>query len=755
VTGCPHASQPEKIATSAGTTGNARFVNVFVGTDNPDPPVADAVTNGAGGSTFPAASAPFGAVQWGPDTPGANPAGYFHPDTQILGFSMNHLDGAGCPSERDFPVLPLVGSWDTDQTPSVGFSHAHEIASPGFYEVALDSGVTVDLTATQRTGLGQFTFPPSDNAQLAILTGWSWDIISERSVDVKVAGPHTITGSRADDFCGFRGLTTVWYVAEFDRDFTSTSTFGGQGSDTEANVAPGGMILTFDTRKNPIVRMRVGLSFVSLANAQANLAAENPGWDFNAVHSKTLARWNDYLGRVNATGGTPDQEANFYSSLYRVFLQPEVFSDVNGDYMGFDKTVHNNGRVHYANFSGWDIYRSWIQLVALLAPDETSDIMQSLVLDGQQGKGLPRWPFGDDDTGTMIGDPSDPLFANAWAFGARNFDSQAALTLMLQGANDVGAACNGMEERPDLVDWLSLHYLPVDGVEDSGGAAAATLEFAIADFSVAQFAKALGQPDTAATFMTRALNWRNEFDPNMSSMGFTGWLMGRYTHDANGAPAFVETGPASGANFREGSAYQYLFLVPHDVPGLIAALGGDDAFIARADFHFTELNAGVSEPYFYMGNEPGFEAPWEYPYAGAPWKTQSVIHRLLSTVFSPTPGGVPGNEDLGAMSSWVVWAMLGMYPEVPGVGGFVLATPSFPKIVISAPGTKPFTILADNGSADAYYLQDLKLDGQEDTSSWLPLASVTAGGTLEFSLGASPNTTWGSAAADRPPTMYP
>jgi predicted alpha-1,2-mannosidase len=747
---CHHSASVETISTAA--SGHARFVNTFVGTANAN--VSDPVTNGGGGSTFPGAAAPFGMVQWSPDTPHAAPPGYFYPDSTITGFGMNHLNGAGCPALRDFPVLPVTGSYPTDGSASVGFSHSDEIASPGFYQVTLANNVKVDLTATQRSGLARFTFPATAEATVLVLTGWYWDIISETSVDLKVAGPHTLTGSRTDMFCGARGQTTVYYYAEFDRDFVSAQTWGdGQPSHTEATAFPGGVAVTFDARSNPIVHMKVGLSFVSLAGAQANLAAEDPGWDFNAVHQATMMQWNKYLDRVAVTGGTETQEENLYTALYHVFLQPEVFSDSNGDYMGFDKIIHHDTRPHYANYSGWDIYRSWIQLVSLLAPTEASDIIQSLIAEGQQGTGYPRWAFGDDDTGTMIGDPSDLIVANGYAFGARNIDTQAALQLMLHGANDVTAACNGLSERPDNVDYLPLHYMPADGQQDSGGSAADSLELAMADFAIAQFADAQGESTTAAEFMTRGRYWQNLFDPAWTSHGFTGWILPRSAHDVNGAPSFVEIDASSGAEFREGNAFQYLFLTPQDVPGLIQLVGGDDAFIARLDALFQQLNAGTEEPYFYMGNEPGFETPWEYTYAGAAWKTQQVVNQLVTTVFTPTPDGLPGNEDLGAMSSWLVWGMLGMYPEVPGVGGFVLASPSFPKTVLTLENGKTFTLLGDNASPSTFYVQSATLNGAPQTSSWLPVSAVTAGGTLELNLGSMPGT-WASAPADRPPAIY-
>jgi predicted alpha-1,2-mannosidase len=761
---CHHASAPKlrtgvaPVSTSPGS-GPAQYVNPFVGSGNAT--VTDPVDNGGSGATFPGVSMPFGMVQWSPDTPTAAPPGYNYADNQIIGFSMTHLNGAGCPAQRDFPVMPLLQEYDVTANPSASFKHESEIASPGFYEVTLDTGIKVDLTATVRTGLARFTFPPVPAARLVITGGMSWDFVNLKGFSLKIAGPDLITGTRSSDFCGSFAPTQVYYAARFDRPFSGSEAWGpetGGGLDSATTAIaryPGGAVLTFDTRTNAIVHMKVGLSYVSLDNALANLDAESAGWDFDAVHQKATDQWNNYLGRVQVSGGTDDARRTFYSALYHVFLQPNTFSDVNGDFTGFDGAIHHgDGHVRYANFSGWDIYRSWIQLVALLAPDETSDLMHSLIESGAECGALPKWAYGHDESGVMVGDPSDVIIANAWAFGARKFETDTALALMLKGATDPTARCHRWEARTDLVDYLNVHYCSVDGSDASSGSPSTTLEYALADFALAQFAQALGKPDVATTFMDRGLYWRNVFDPALKANGFTGFMQPRFTKDMSGAPDFQVVDVTKRAGFVEGNATQYTFMVPHDVAGLIQALGGDATTIQRLDAFFTQLNAGMNQPYAYLGNEPSFDAPWLYPFAGAPWRTQDVIRRALTQLFTPTPSGLPGNDDLGTMSSWAVWSMLGMYPAIPGVGGVVLGSPTFDRAELTLAGGKKLVILGDNAAPGNPYVQSLTVNGQPSTRTWVPVETLLGGATLEFKLGSQPNTAWGAGPQDRPPSFY-
>jgi predicted alpha-1,2-mannosidase len=724
-----------------------QWVDVFVGTAPSAAP--DPVTNGAGGSTFPAAALPFGMVQWGPDTSSGPPSGYAYGDPRITAFSLTHLSGAGCWAMRDFPVFPFSGT-DPSTDPSDTFSH--ETASPGFYEVVLGSGITVDLAASKRGGMARFTFPSGPDATLVVANGHVTDLLSVKNPTLQVQADATIVGQRTNTFfCGGQPSYTVYFAARFDRAVKESGTYQLGGKSPGASDASGlgtGVYATFDTSREAVVTMKVGLSYVSAANAVANLDAEIPGWDFDAVHAAAVSQWNQALGHVVVEGGTDADLRAFYTALYHVLLQPAIASDVNGDYMGLDGTVKNDGHVRYQNFSLWDVYRSWAQLVAVLAPDEMGDIVRSLVIAGAECGALPKWPLANTNQGLMFGDPSSPFIANAYAFGARGFDAQAALALMIQDATDPSATCNGVSLRPGLADYLARHYIAQGDLQSPPGSVSVTLEYAQDDFAIGQLAHALGNEAVHATFADRATYWKNVFDPA------TGYLQPRMD-DFFGMPVFGNVDVTSqdpgdlfgSSGFVEANSTQLTLAVQHDIPGLIAALGGDAVLVARLDALFAQVNAGLKQPYFYMGNEPGFSSPWAYAFAGAPYKTQAVVRRILREAFTGGPSGLPGNDDLGATSSWQAWAMLGMYPVIPGVGGVVLGSPTFPKATITLAGGAKLVIVADGAGS---YVQSLRVNGNDSSSSWLDWSAMANGGNLSFVLGTTPNITWGSAPSDRP-----
>ena len=758
------AGDPPRVSTSPGTSGAVPSVDVFVGTAPGSAPVP--VPDGAGGSTFPAAALPFGMVQWGPDTPGASPPGYSYADDQIDAFSLTHLDGAGCPAMRDFPVFPVSGAWDPSSDPIDTFRHTGEVGSPGFYEVQLGSGILVDLTATQRTGLARFTFPHAATGTVLVGTSLRHDSLFVKSGALQVGGDGLVTGQRTDAFfCGSSATYPVYLAARFDRPFVQVAAVAGGSAvagQTHVEGDDTALAFTFDTSHDGAVHMKVGLSYVSVDAAVANLEAESPGWDFDAVHQAAIARWNAALGRVAVEGGAPDDRTALYTGLYHVLLQPGVASDVDGSFVGLDGKVRKATTVRYQNFSTWDVYRSWIQLVAVIAPDEASDILRSFVDAGTECGLLPKWELANTDDGLMIGDPGDALVAGGYAFGARGFDAQAALSLMIKGATDPTATCNGAGHRPGLASYLARHYCPLDAPDAPAGTVSTTLEYATDDFSIARLAAALGDAADHDAFLARGAYWRNVFDPARTANGATGYLEPRYAADVGGAAAFqqvdVTTHPAldvqGSDGFIEGNATQYTLAVAHDIPGLIAALGGDARLVARLDALFAQVNAGLGQPYFYIGNEPGFVSPWAYDFAGAPWRTQAVVQQILREGFSTRPSGLPGNDDLGAMSAWQVWAMLGMYPAIPGVGGVVLGSPTFPKVTLTLAGGAQLVVTAAGAAPGSPYVQALKVNCEPSTSTWLPWSAVARGGTLAFTLGASPDTSWGAGPGDRPPASW-
>ncbi|MGW5722653.1 GH92 family glycosyl hydrolase [Amycolatopsis sp. NPDC003865] len=750
----------------------ASYVNPFVGAKAGDTPE----TNTYAGDTFPGADVPFGMVQWSPDTPlqPKPPAGqgryyardrdggYAWEENELRGFSLTHFNGAGCGGAAgDVPFLPFAGTIST--SPAVDatkyfptFSHAGESASPGYYKVTTDSGITTELTATQRSGLGRFTFPKNSPATLLIDVAQSAMGSDDASVTVDPAN-RTVSGWVASGhFCRGPNTYKVYFSATFDQPFTTSGTWqdaavtpggtsarGGDLSKTTWDkqvVTPdggSGAYLTFDPAKP--VQVRVGLSYVDLAGARLNALLEQRQESFDAVKARARQAWNDRLRQITVEGGTDAATRTFYTALYHTLMQPNVFSDVDGRYAGFDKKIHlaKPGHAQYANFSGWDTYRDEVQLLSMLAPHEAADMAQSMLNQADQAGGIwDRWSQNNDFMGVMGGDPYHSIIASTYAFGATDFDASRALESMVTGATRVQQAGERALERPGLSDYLTLGYHP-NNVSDM-------LEDTTADFGIAQLAQRLGAPDTYHRFMARAQYWENVYNPA------TGYLQTRMRDGQFLSP--FDPAKYEEMRYQEGNAAQYTWMVPYDVRGLFDAMGGDDAAKKRLDFFFTKLNSDASSPYAFMSNEPSFEVPWEYAYAGAPSKTQDIVRRSAELLFKPGEDGLPGNDDLGATSAWYVFAALGMYPEAPGRAEMILASPMFPKITLTRATGQRITITAPGASSSVKYVRSLKVDGKPSTKPWLPESFAVNGGRLDFTLGASP-TSWGSGASDAPPSF--
>ncbi|ATL70491.1 GH92 family glycosyl hydrolase [Nocardia terpenica] len=715
------------------------WVDPFIGTRPGD---VDMGTGGGAGNNFPGADVPFGMVQWSPDTVTPQHGGYYYDDNRIKGFSLTHLSGAGCDTYQDVPFMPFVGTIGPSPatTPDAyyaTFTHAHEKAVPGRYQVDLDSGVRVELTATQRTGAGRFTYPAGSSATLLMNAAGSIQGTDDAQVTI---GDNYVDGHvHSGKFCGSNSFYTLFYHAEFDQPFAGSGTWNGNsvGTDTSAVGTQVGAYVTFDTRRSATVNVRIGLSFVSLDGAKANLDAENPGHAFEEVADAAHESWNARLNRIRVTGGTDDERTIFYTALYHALLQPNVFSDVDGSYAGFDKQIHATDPAHpiYTNFSGWDVYRSEVQLLALIAPREAADIARTMVTFAREGGAWDRWTVANDYTGVMNGDPYHSIVSSVYAFGATDFDTEQALDLMVKGASVPGVNSQGYEERPGLAAYLMLGYVP--------DAAADTLEYTTADFAIAQFARRLGNEAIHDAFMRRAQNWRKLFNPA------TGYLQPRHV-DGCFAATFD---PADPTGYVEGNGAQYTWMVPFNYRTLIEDLGGAAAVNARLDTFFTKLNAGTHEPYAFLGNEPTLETPWIYNYSGAPYKTQGIVDRVRREIWKAAPGGLVGNDDLGEMSSWLVWAAMGLYPEVPGRAELVIGSPMFTGVTIDRPNGPPIVLNAPNAASGTPYVTALRVNGQPWTKPWLPESFVTTGGTLDFTLSATPDPAWGADPADVPPSF--
>ncbi len=717
------------------------------------------------GNTYPGASLPFGMIQWSPDT--GNEGWYLHEKTRISGFSLTHLSGAGCPLYGDFPILPWTEELTGGAAPSldaysVAFRHANEEAHPGYYSVTLDDGSKVELTTTDRAGIARIQFPKGTASRILVKgTSANTDVHMAElpptgrendGTKLHVIGRNGVSGSTtAGGFCGSNSHYTLYFAARFERSFHSFSTWTDGSIHNDRPEAAGhhtGVFLDFAGESQ--VQLKVGISFVSEDNALANLNKELPGWNFDQARASARTRWSSLFGRIPVEGGSSDQRKIFYTALYHMMLAPNLFSDSNGDYIGFDGKVRSlastSQHAQYANFSDWDTYRNTIQMQALLFPDRVSDMAQSLVNDAQQSGWLPRWPAANDVTYVMNGDSPTVLIASAYAFGAHSFDTKAALQAMVKAATVPGKGPHDNEERPYLADYLKLGYVSVD--RDSS-AASRTLEYANDDFAIAQFARSLGNTDVYEKLRKQSENWTNLFDPEtrwIRPRNADGtWLQG---FDAEKSLPKRPNAPVSTdqQGFEEGNTYQYTFMIPFDYSRLMQQIGGDDATNARLNKFFSKLICW-GEPCFNMANEPDFVTPYAYLFAGQPWKTQKVVTRIEQETFSTTPGGIPGNDDLGATSGVYLWNALGLYPGIPGVGGMLIGTPMFPAASIDLGDGRKLSI---HSTGSGPYVQEVLFNGAPNRNSWLPLSALHPGtSTLEFKLGPEPNKQRGASDADR------
>ncbi len=752
-----------------------------------------------GGNTYPGAVMPFGMLAWSPEgTRGkhshtASPSGYAYDARRIRGFSLTHASGAGCAGlSGDVPFMPVTvpvtSSPSTDTKDSLyasDFKHGNETARAGDYRVRLANGVKVQLTAALHSGMGRFSFPQGKPANLLIRASDSEVGSSDAHVSVDRAS-RTVTGSvTSGNFCGYlskadqKSYYTLYFVAHFDQPFKATGTWHNTsvhrgGTSTSGGTTYGkkgwppagrgsGAWISFSGKAKHAVNMRVGISYVSLANAKANLKAEIPqGTRLSAVKKKAHRAWNRALNHIDIKGGTLDQRTTFYTALYHALLHPNVFSDVNGEYRGMDQKIHRiqgTQKVQYANFSGWDVYRSQLQLVTFLYPQRGGDIAQSLFNQARQNHGeWDRWTHNSGGTHVMSGDPAAPALADIVAFGGWNFDMRDAYASLEKAATHVtahdlsDAGCNVecVGERPSLDDWMKLHYIP--SKSHAWGGAGETLEDATADFALSRLARRVGDTAGEKRFLKRSGYWKNLFNPNATAHG--GYIQNR---NADGSwPAFT---PDTGDGFVEGSASVYLWMVPFDEHGLFDKLGGKAKAARRLDdfFHTRDGRWALTKAgplHAELDNEPSVETPWLFDYTGKPWETQKAVRIVEDKIWKNAPDGIPGNDDLGEMSSWYVWAAMGMYPEIPGTADLLLGSPLFPHITIHRANGN-IVIDAANAASDMPYVHELDVDGKNHDKPWLPATFVAHGGHLRYTLGKQPDKHWGTAPDAAPPSFAP
>jgi putative alpha-1,2-mannosidase len=771
----------------------AALVNPFIGTTG-------------GGNVFPGADTPFGMLQWSPDTAiRPDGGGYSARSSEITGFSLVHMSGPGCKFGGDVPVLPTLGA--VRPAADDHFQRSRQDAQAGYYSVRLGDGIGVRLTATTRTGLAEFSFPPGRRGNLIFkLTGsqnGDSAVTFKRVSRTLVEG--SVTSRNAD--CGDPEPYTLHFAMRFSRPATGHGTFtavasstphdssgaaSSRGSQPAAVLNPGASSLSV-TARGPLqlppavpagapdadghpayhgklpasaglqpnlsspagayvtfpagapVLAKVGISYVSVANAASNLAAEDPRWSFGNIESMAQSSWNALLGKITVTGGSHAQRAVFYTALYHSLLAPSVFSDDNGQYIGTDGKVHRlatGQTAEYTNFSGWDIYRTQAQLEALLDPSAASGAAQSLVNAYDQTGILPRWQAYGREAYIMVGDPSDAILADYYAFGARQFDVSAALAAMIRQASRPGNV------RPGLNYLDSLGYLPEDGSYgccNYYGPVSTTLEYDTDDFAISALAGTLHHAAARTRFRKRAYDWHNLLNPVSK-------LMQPRLADGSWLPDFS---PTSQTGFVEGDSWQYTGMVPFDIAGLAGAKGGKAAMVRYLNQVLSGFLSGDDGPTANMTNEPSIELPWEYDYVGQPYATQRAVRRIQDQLWRDATDGIPGNDDLGAMSAWYVWSALGMYPMTPGTTTLALGSPLFRRAVIDLGSGRSLRIVGADAGPGRPYVRSATWNGVTWTRAYAPAAAITAGGSLDFRLGRSPARSWAARAADAPPSYGP
>lgn len=711
------------------------------------------VGSGAHGHVFVGASVPFGAVQVGPNNfyKGWDwCSGYNYRDSMLIGFAQTHLSGTGIGDLGDVLIMPYTGpiklTKGIETRPGSGYaskySHKNEKNTPGFYSVKLlDYNVDVELAATERVGFHQYHFPSGKEAHVII------DLkegINDRSTDsyIEQTDKYTLEGYRfssgwAKDQRIYFAIKSSVPIEEFSI-YRNDSLVEGAGS--KGAFIKG--LISF--RQAPsLLKLKVGISPVSSKNALANIQAEIPHWDLNRVVKEAEAKWTKELSKISVVGNSEKDKRIFYSALYHTMINPSLFNDHNGDYRGTDKKVYEKASfANYSVFSLWDTYRANNPLFTIMHPDKVGDMVNSMLAIYQQQGRLPIWHLMGNETGTMPGLSSIQIIAEAYLKGIKGFNPDTALAAMKKTVNYKGIGLNYIIEGKNI---------PSDKVRES---VARAMEYSIGDGSAALMAKQMGKQDDYAFWERRSKNYRQYFDP--SSKFFRG-----KKEDGTWNPAFNPTRSSRPwiNDYSEGNSYQYLWLAPQDVPGLMSLMGGEDMFNKRLDSlfsipldttggHLADMTGLIGQ--YVHGNEPSHHITYLYTYGGQQWKTAEKVRYIMKDFYHDQPEGIIGNEDCGQMSAWYIFSALGFYPVFPASTNYVIGSPLFNSASISVTGGKKFTVEAVNNSEQNIYVQSAQLNGKPYTKTYISHSDIMKGGVLKLIMGSKPNYNYGKAADGRP-----
>ena len=694
------------------------------------------IGTGGHGHVFLGANVPFGYVQLGPTEPTRGwdwCSGYHDSDSVLIGFGHQHLSGTGIGDLGDIALLPVTSREQSE----VIFSHNDEKCSPGYYRVLLRNDgkpyVEVELTATRRTGMHRYTFPEVLNTfylRLDLGQGIGWDspkrVMMEQSSSTRIVGYRHSMGWARDQ--------KVFFVMDFSRDVTLEKLYG----DTVGLISISGGVAP-----SAPVHVKVGLSAVSIENAIENLAEENPDWLFNSTAQNARNAWEDELNKIDIQTDNEDDRTVFYTALYHTMVAPSVFCDVNGQYRGADGKVHQGDFTNYTTLSLWDTYRAAHPLQTLIHREKQHDMAQTFLhIAEQQGK-LPVWHLMGNETDCMVGNPGVPVLADLVLKGF-DVDTAAALQAMVTSA---------MRDERSMGLLKQYGYIPRD-LEPEKETVARGLEYALADWCIARVAAVAGDKPNHGYFQNRSKSYEKYFDKSLKFMRGKD-SKGNFRDNNEFDPLSTKH---RNDDYCEGNAWQYTWLVPHDVHGLVKLFGGEKAFIQKLDSLFIvegdlgdEASPDVSGliGQYAHGNEPSHHIIYMYNYVGQPWKAARLIRRVLREQYRSDVDGLSGNEDVGQMSAWYVLSAMGLYQVEPAGGKYIIGSPLFNESRISVGKGMAFTIKAVNNSDENVYVQSATFNGKRYDKSYINYRDIVAGGTLELVMGPKPSK-WGSARKNRP-----
>lgn len=699
------------------------------------------IGTGGHGHVFYGANVPYGFVQLGPTSIPQSwdwVSGYHVSDSTVIGFPHTHLSGTGIGDLHDINVMPVVGEVTYSRGDASSYEtglwsysdRSKEVVTPGYYRTHLSRyNVDVELTATKRVGFHKYTFLGNESPAIVfdMVNGGCWDKTTEAVI--RVVNDSTVSGYRYSK--GWADDQRVFFRAEFSRKFDNVE-FIVNDSVKEGDMAKGAQLfarVNFAAGNQEPVYMKVALSPTSEEGAQLNMQTELSGWDFEKTIADAKAAWNKELNKVKVYTTDEASKKIFYTSLYHTLFAPSEFCDVNGDYYGADKQMHKGeGFVNYTTFSLWDTYRAAQPLMTILHPEKMSDIINTMLhIHQQQGK-LPVWHLMGCETNCMVGNPGVPVVADAILKDIKGFDTELAFKALKESSM---LPERGMEHR------IEYGFIPADKMTE---AIAYDMEYAIADWAVAQAAQKLGKQEDYEYFLKRSKSYKNYFDAS------TGFMRGKMLDGSWRTPFSPYASSHRDDDYCEGNAWQYTWLVPHDVEGLVECFGSKEAFVNKLDSLFL-ANGDMGEAsspdisgligQYAHGNEPSHHTVYLYTLVGQPWKTADRIKEILHTMYTDQPDGLSGNEDVGQMSAWYILSSFGFYQVEPAGGKFVFGYPNFDKVEITVPAGK-FVIERENKGQQNNYIQGIVFNGTEYKKPWIEYADIMKGGELKFLMGDEP-----------------